>query len=363
MGRPPRHSALPLVAAGVALTLLGAALNLWPPPLVVFLEGKVYDSLLRAAPRRPVAGRVTIVDLDEASLARVGQWPWPRDKVALLLGRIRDGGAGAVGLDMVFAEPDRAFPGIPAGGMDTDAALAGTIAGGRFVLGHQFDFDAPRGEACVLHPLRAAVRQGEGDAGDADLFDALGVVCNLPLLSKAAGSSGFFNVSPDPDGVLRRVPLVIRYKGRIYPSLALALYLRTHGVETVLFAGPEGIEGLRLGDRNIPLDRRGNLLVNYRGRHGVFPHLSAVSVMEGTADRLLLKGRTVLVGTTAAGLKEIRTSPLDSVQPGVEIHATVLDNLLAGDPVAVPRWARGLELVLVVVPGLLMTGILARART
>lgn len=362
MGRPPLQSALPLVAAGVALTLLGAALNLWPPPLVVFLEGKVYDSFLRTAPKRHVSEKVTIVDLDEASLARLGQWPWPRDQVARLLGKIREGGAVAVGLDMVFAEPDRASIGAPPGGMDTDGTLAKAIAGGPFVLGHQFDFDAVRGEACVIHPLRAAVHIGAEGAGAEDLLEAPGIVCNLPVLSRAAGSSGFFNVSPDPDGVLRRVPLVIRYRGQIYPSLALALYLRARGDETVLAAGPEGIEGLRLTGRTIPLDRRGNLLVNYRGRHGAFPHLSAASVMDGTADPALLKGKAVLVGTTAAGLKEIRTSPLDSVQAGVEIHATVLDNLLAGDPIAVPRWARGLELVLIVVPGLLLTGILARAR-
>jgi adenylate cyclase len=360
--RLPRRSVLPLVAAGVALVLLGATASLWPPSLIVFLEGKIYDSFLRSADKRPVTGNVTIVDLDEASLAGLGQWPWPRDRVALLLDRIRNGGATAVGLDMLFAEPDRTPSRRSPGATDTDGILAESLAGGPFVLGYQFDFTAVRGDFCILHPIPTAYRRrGVTEEGD-DLFDAPGVVCNLPVLAKAAGHSGFFNVTPDPDGVLRRVPLVIRHRGRLYPSLALALRLRMQGGGTVVESGPEGVEAVLIDGRRIPLDRRGNLLVNYRGRQRAFPHLSAVSVLDGTADPALLKGKAVLVGTTAAGLKEIRTSPLDPSQPGVEIHATVLDNLLAGDPIAAPSWARGLQILLVLVPGLLLTGLLARAR-
>jgi adenylate cyclase len=122
------------------------------------------------------------------------------------------------------------------------------------------------------------------------------------------------------------------------------------------------VEALLLDGRRIPLDRRGNLMVNFRGRQRTFPHLSASSVIEGAADPALLKGKIVLVGTTAAGLKEIRTTPLDAAQPGVEIHATVLDNLLAGDPIAVPRWARGAQILLILLPGLLLTGLLSRSR-
>ncbi|MCL5965642.1 MAG: CHASE2 domain-containing protein [Deltaproteobacteria bacterium] len=353
---------------------------IWPPSLATFLEGKVYDSLMRSAPRGAVAGSVTIVDLDEASLERLGQWPWPRYRVARLLGKIRKAGAVGVGLDMVFAEPDRTslsllsgeiardlgirmeLAGLPAEALNTDRALAMSLAGSFAVLGYQFDFDAARGETCVLHPLRAAVRAEGGRDGTEALFDAPGVVCNLPILAEAAGSSGFFNVTPDPDGVLRRVPMVIRHKGVLYPSLALALYLRARGDDAVLETGPEGVEALRLGERSIPLDRRGNLLVNYRGRHHTFPHVSAAAVLGGSADPALLKGKIVLIGATAAGLKEIRTTPLDAAQPGVEIHATVLDNLLSGDPIAVPRWARGLQVSLVLLPGLMLTALIARGR-
>jgi adenylate cyclase len=357
-----------------------AALCLWPTPLAVFLEGKIYDSFMRSARRPANTGSVTIVDLDEASLASHGQWPWPRYRVARLIEKIREAGAAAVGLDMVFAEPDRTsldslsgeirrdlgvgigLAGLPREALDTDRTLAEALAGTPTVLGYQFDFHASRGESCVLHPLPAAVRSSGDADGASSLFDAPGVVCNLPVLARAAGSSGFFNVTPDPDGVLRRVPLAIRYRGALYPSLALAVYLRARGGDAVLETGPEGVESLRLDGRNIPLDRRGNIAVNFRGRRNVFTHVSAASVLDGTADPSALTGKMVILGTTAAGLHEIRTTPLESAQPGAEIHATVIDNLLAGDPIAQPRWARGLQIILVIVPGLLMAALLARAR-
>ena len=358
---------------------MGGAVAVWSPPLADSIEGKIYDSFLRSAPRPSAPGPISIVDLDEASLERFGQWPWPRYRIARLLDKIREAGATAVGLDMVFAEPDRTsltplsgeilrdlgtridLSGFPREALDTDRALAATLAGGPFVLGYQFDFETARGATCVLHPLRAAVLSAGGKEGAEGLFDAQGVVCNLPVLSRAAGSSGFFNVTPDPDGVLRRVPLAIRHKGTIYPTLALAVYLRAHGGEAVLETGTEGVEALRLDGRRIPLDRHGNLLLNFRGRHRTFPHLSAAAVLEGTANPALLRGRIVLLGATAAGLKEIRTTPLDAAQPGVEIHATVLDNLLSGDPITVPRWTRVLRVLLVLVPGFLLTGFLTRS--
>ena len=380
MGGPKRPSALPLLVTGALLTFLGVAVCHWSPPLAVFLDWKVYDTLLRSAARQPATGFLTIVDLDEASLERLGQWPWPRYRVARLLERIREGGAEAVGLDVMFSEPDRTsliplsgvilrdlgaridLAGFPPEALDTDRALASTLSGGPFVLGYQFDLEAKRGDACDLHPLRAAVLATDGKGGAEGLFDAQGVDCNLPILSNAAGSSGFFNATPDSDGVLRRVPLVIRHKGILYPTLSLAVYLRARGGNAVLETGTEGVEALLLDGRRIPLDRRGNLMVNFRGHRRTFPHLSASAVLEGAADPALLKGKIVLVGTTAAGLKDIRTTPLDPAQPGVEIHATVLDNLLAGDPIAVPRWAQGARILLILLPGLLLTGLLSRSR-
>jgi CHASE2 domain-containing sensor protein len=378
--RPPRLPNLPILIPGILLTLLVGAICLWPPPLALSLEGKIYDSFLRSAPHRPPSGSVTVVDIDESTLERLGQWPWPRYRVALLLEKIREAGATAVGLDMIFAEPDRTslsslsgeilrdlgakidLAGLPPEALHSDQTLAETLAGGPFVLGYQFDFDASRGKSCVLHPLRAAVRSEGRTDGTRSFLDAPGVVCNLPVLARAADSSGFFNVTPDPDGVLRRVPMVIRHRGLLYPNLALAIFLRARDGDPMLETGPEGVEALRLAGRRIPLDRGGNLLVNYRGRRHTFPHISAAALLDGTAEPDALKRKMVVLGTTAAGLKEIRTTPLEATQPGVEIQATIVDNLLSGDPIVVPRWSRGIQIFLVLVPGFLLTALMARAR-
>jgi adenylate cyclase len=378
--RRSRPRALPLLIPGALLTLLMGALCLWPPPLIDFLEKKVYDSFLRSAPHRTTTGSVTVADLDEASLARLGQWPWPRYRVARLVEKIREGGASAVGLDMVFAEPDRTslaslskeirrdlgasigLGGLPPEALDTDHALAAVLSEGPFVLGYQFAFEAARGDNCILHPLRAAEHSVDPARDAADIAEAPGVVCNLPVLTRAAGSSGFINVALDPDGVVRRVPLVIRHKGILYPSLALAIYLRARGGDAVLETRKEGVEAIRLDGRTIPLDRRGNLLVNYRGRRGVFSHVSAAAILDGTADPAALKGKFVILGSTAAVLHDIRTTPLEPVQPGIEIHATVLDNLLAGDPIADTPWARGLLIVFILFTGFLLTVLLSHAR-
>ena len=368
------------MTAGVLLAIAMAALCLRPPQLFVYLDGKIYDSFIKASPNRPATNSVVIVDLDESSIAVLGQWPWPRYRVAQLLEKIHKAGASAVGLDVLFAEPDRTslellareirqdlginitLKGTPPETMNNDKTLADTLAGGPFVLGYQFDFDTPRGDECVLHALPATIRYKKDSADDMAFFNAHGVICNLPTLSKAAAASGFFNVTPDSDGIVRRVPLVIRHEGRLYPSLALASYLKAHGGDTTIEVGRVGIEGIRIGTKTIPLDNHGNLIVNYRGSRRAFNHIPAISVLYGAIDPSLLREKIVLIGTTATGLHELRTTPLEAAQPGVEIHATVVDNLISGDSVGYPQWSLVLKLFLVLVPGISLTFLLVRAR-
>jgi len=346
----------------------------------MFLDGKIYDSFLKSSPRRPASESVVIVDLDESSIAVLGQWPWPRYRVAQLLEKIHKAGASAVGLDILFAEPDRTslelfareirqnlgvdvnLKGAAPNAMNNDQALADILASGPFVLGHQFDFDTPRGDECILHALPAVVRSKKDSVGNRPFFDAPGVICNLPILSNAVNASGFFNVTPDSDGIVRRVPLVIMHEGQLYPSLALASYLKTFGGNAIIEVGREGINAIRVGMKTIPLDNRGNVIVNYRGPRRTFHYIPAVSVLYEAADLSFLREKIVLIGTSATGLYELRTTPLEPAQPGVEIHATVLDNLITGDSIGYPQWSLGLQLFLVLVPGILLTLLLVRAR-
>ena len=164
------------------------------------------------------------------------------------------------------------------------------------------------------------------------------VVCNLPQLARAAGASGFFNVAPDPDGTLRSVPLLIEYRGEVYPSLALAALIRARGETAVTLDSATGAARLvKVAGREIPTDGHGNMLVRFRGAGHGYDYFSAAAVLEGRVPAAALAGRIAFVGTTAAGLKELRATPFDPVYPGPEVHAAALDTMLQGDFLQRPR--------------------------
>jgi adenylate cyclase len=370
-----------LVLLGLVFAVAVGGLYVFKPPFLAAIESLAYDTLLRSVARPETAGAVVVVDLDEPSLARFGQWPWPRYRLAALLDKIAALGAVSVGFDLVLAEADQSSPdqieqqwrrdfhaqvqirNLPAKLHDHDALLAATLARGPYVLSYSFLYGGIERPAthCLLHPLTATIRVRPGTADTQSSFhQASGVVCNLPPLARAAGMSGFFNAVPDPDGRLRRTPVVTRYQDGLYPSLALATFLRARGLRQVMVTlNPEGIESLQVGGLTVPLDAKGNLLLNYRGPRRTFPYISAADVLLGRVPPEVVRGKIVLVGTSATGLHELRATPIDAAVPGVEIHATVLDNLLQGDFLRAPRYARGLELGLVLLAGLAASLLLA----
>jgi adenylate cyclase len=336
-------SPLRLLAACLALGCVVAALHVWRPALLARLDHAVYDRLLAASPLRAPSGRVALVEVDERSLAEAGRWPWPRDRVAALLDRVRRLGAAAVGLDVLFAEPDAAdeaaaaprravtAPGAPPPLSARDAALAAALARGPFVAGYAFTFDRPTVDRpCHLRPVGLARAPAGG--GGMQVPRAAGVVCSLVQLGSAAASSGFLNASPDADGVLRRMPQLVELEGELYPSLALATVRAGLDVHRLGVADPAtGWPVLWLDGREIPLDVDGSLLVRFRGPAGTFPRLSAVDVLEDRLPARALEGRLVFVGVSALGLGDVVATPLGAFLSGVEVHATVADNLLRGD--------------------------------
>jgi adenylate cyclase len=174
--------------------------------------------LVRAARTRPPAEQVVIVDVDERSLAAIGQWPWRRDVIARLIGGLRDRGASAIALDIVFGESER----HDTGAASTDPVLADAIRQGRVVLGYAmtFDPDSPAAKPCVQHPLGLLIIGSGGEPADDDPLFAPRARSALPILSQAAETSGFLNAAPDADGLLRRAPMVMEFGGRIYPRSA-----------------------------------------------------------------------------------------------------------------------------------------------
>ena len=353
--RPRRR----VLLCGMAPVLVIAFFSLTRPAFLRNLEYSTYDRLVRGADSRPPDNRIVIVDVDERSLAAIGQWPWRRDVIGRLISRLRDLGASVVALDVVFAEADR-YEGT---GPNPDAMLAEALRAGGVVLGYALTFDrVPAGSsACVQHPLGLAmIRRGDEHTDD-PFFRATGAICSLPILTQAAGASGFLNAAPDPDGLLRRVPLVVEYDGRVYPALALAALVATTGTRDIAMR-LENVNtmSLLLDGRDVPLDGKSNLLLRYRGPKRTFRYVSAADVLSGAAGTEAFKDKIVFVGTTALGTREVVTTPVDTLFAGVEVQATVADNLLQHDFVRRPEYGVTLETQIVLALGIVMALLVGR---
>jgi adenylate cyclase len=351
----PGPSRLRLLGACLGLAALLAGLHLWRPALLSRADLAVYDWLVVAAPLRPPSGRVALVEIDERSLAEAGRWPWPRDRVAALLDRIRGLGAASIGVDILFAEADSGGEGGVAGPTSAgtvlsprDAALEAALGRGGVVLGYAFTFDRPVDRQCQLRSIGMA-RAATGGALT-QVPRASGVLCSLGPLGAAAASSGFMNASADADGTLRRMPQIVELGGEIYPSLALATVRTGLAADRLALTDPTaGWPALWLGDREVPLDADGSVLVRFRGPAGTFPRVSAIDVLRERVAPEALRGRIVFVGASALGLGDLVATPLGSFLAGPEVHATVADNLLQGDFIRRPPGATTSELLLVAV--------------
>ncbi len=369
-----------IVIASTLFTGILVLLYLYQPVFFRFLDGKSYDTLLMAIPQDTAKTSETpvIVDIDEKSLTKYGQWPWPRYRVALLFEKLMELEPASIGLDTVLAEPDRTSfavlqreiyrdlkinvptEQVPKALLDNDKTLSNTLSRGPFVLGYKFTFSEKKSPAgdCLLHPLNVAIITDNGmpPSRKSLFFQARNVVCNLRTFAENAASSGFFNVTPDMDGVLRRVPLIVEYNGKQYPSLALATLIQAKGTKQVfLKMAPEGVEHLRLNHTVVPLDGKGNLLIHYRGKGRTFEYLSAADILEGLVSKKQIQGHIVFLGTSASGIADFHATPFDTVFPGVEVHATVVDNILKRDFFTRPNWIPGVELMLVIAAGLFST--------
>jgi CHASE2 domain-containing sensor protein len=377
--RRDRRNKSHVLLYGILFSLLLFFLNLVKPTLSDFLHYRFYDLLL-SANRGASSSVPVIVDIDEKSLKLYGQWPWPRYRIATLLDKLRNLGALSIGLDMLFAEEDRAsihsirkelsrdfgveldFREIPQSLRDNDQRLAKVLSRGSIVLGYQFLFDeGSDSENCLLHPIHVNKLGHEKAERDSPLFiHARGVSCNLKIFSQAAAGSGFFNISPEADGILRRVPLIMEHKGELYPSLALKTLMKALCVDDVLLKiDRNGVDSLYLNQTAIPLTSTGGLLIRFRGKGKTFDYVSAADILSDRIPDGRIQGKIVFVGTSASGLKELKSTPFDPVFPGVEVHATVVDNILKKDFISRPRWAAGLESLAVLILGLISAFILA----
>ncbi len=282
----------------------------------------LYDARLRVAPAADKPP-VIIVDIDEASLAKVGRWPWSRRQVAELATNILDKGEAAVlGFDVVFADP---VAEDPAG----DEVFANAIRGRPVVLGYYFTSD--RGGLTHGQLPAAAFAANHLDPETSRLVWN-GYGANLPLIQQAAGDAGFFNPRLDPDGVTRSLPLLAEFDGNVYESMAVRL-LRNYLQDSVLAVGYADlrIAGER-GEVSIPLSEELTALVPFTGPREDgqpnYQYISAVNVLNGSADFSMFKDKIVLIGSTAPGASDLRPTPISENLPGVEVHATLVSGAL-----------------------------------
>ena len=380
------------MALGLCLGLffLGHAWQLYRVPLLGVLDAFVYDARLQLTAPGGRDERIVIVDLDEVSLAEIGRWPWGRDRLATLVERLFDDyHIRLLAFDVVFAEPDTSS-GLPvlerlAGGelrgegrfrealerlrpaLDHDRRFAEALRERPVVLGYYLNNFATEQRSGALPP---PVLRGEDGAGQS-LYATrwTGYGGNLPEFMRSAGSGGHFTPLQDPDGIVRRVPLLVELDGAYYEALSLAVVRRLFDGPPLLpiFAegaaqdglGPEWL-ALRTAQRDlrIPVDGQLAALIPYRGMQGSFAYLRAADVLLGRVPAEQLRDRIVIVGTTAPGLMDLRSTPVGEAYPGVEIHANLIAGMLDGEIKAKPAYTLALDGLQVTLCVLLLASVL-----
>ncbi len=384
MSRFPRPGAG--VLAMLAALMVGVLAYLINPLPLQVLRNAVFDQYQRWHPRTYEPVPVRIVDVDDESLRRLGQWPWPRTRIAELIRRLQDAGAVAISFDVMFAEEDRTSPkSIVAiwnltgemrerllGNPDHDQVMAQAMRRGGVVLAFAGTVDGTKTRPPV-QPFRVV---NSGEPALPYLYTFKGAESSLELLERAAAGIGTISFIPDPDGVVRRVPLLVRVGDQVMPSLTaeslrVGLKQRNYVVKTVPQKGV-GLQEIRVGDVTIPTTANGEMWVHYTrysapGSAESKRYIPAWQLFEGKYPQGSLDGHVVLIGVSAQGLFDLRSNPRGDIMPGVEAHAQALEQILSDKYLQRPSWARGLEALTIIVGGLLIgivalsTGALASA--
>jgi adenylate cyclase len=360
--------------AGLVLLFALLGLRISDPLFVSAIRNQGFDIFQRLYPRPHVKQPVVIVDIDEKSLEQVGQWPWPRSEVARLIDRLTAMGAIDIAFDVVFAEPDRLSPDRIA---EDNPDLPETVRTDLLKLpsNEQVLADAIRRSRVIVGETSVRLDDRSLAAGR-DIPEvphaALGgdptpyllkfprLVQNLPVISEAATGRGLFTVEPDPDGIFRRVPLVMIVEDHIRLALsAEMLRIATGGQAFATRTGDAGLEGIVVGGVFVPTDGNGRVWPWFNGSSRD-RYVSAGSVMSGEAPAAGIAGHMVVVGTSAVGLEDFRATPVAAFMPGVEIHAQIVENILTQQFLHRPAYAIGMELVFTLVAGLFIVWLVPR---
>ena len=381
-----------LIGLGMLLVLLfvGNAAHFYRLHFVDRLSAIIYDYRLRISMPRTVDDRIVILDIDEKSLKEEGRWPWSRDRLALLMDQLFDRyGVAVVGFDVVFAEKDnssglqvlqklgqnqlKADAGFQSAlsqitpQLEYDRLFADKIRNRKVVLGYYLSNNQERSVTGMLPP--PLFPEGAFKNSLIGFTSWNGYGANLAELQTAALSAGHFNPLVDVDGVVRRVPMLAEYSGAYYPSLSLAIAQTFLGQPKIRMGfaegktrGYSGLEWLEMGEGGrvfkIPVDQDVATLIPYRGRQGSFRYISITDVLHDRTELGKLKDKIVLVGTTAPGLLDMRSTPVAEVYPGVEVHANMVAGILDQNLKQQPAYMLGAEVLWLLLTGIVLSVLL-----
>jgi adenylate cyclase len=352
--------------ACLALLIGAAALRIADFAPIEELRVRTFDTFQRFDPRVKTARPVTIIDIDEKSLAKLGQWPWPRTRIADLVTSLTKLGAVVIAFDVIFSEPDRLNPDAAADtfrNLDEDAKtklralpsndqlFADAMRHSRVVLGES---GLPEMVAELDKTIPVTGMAMLGADPQRHMFNFPGLLRNTHVLESAAGGRGLITIKPERDGIIRRVPMVMLAQGQTMPSLSFEMLRLATGTETILVKSDVvGIKSVGVKGFEVPTDRNGQLWVHF-ARYDPSLYVSAVDVLEGRVALEKIARKLVLVGTSAVALNDIKTTPVSPAMPGVEIHAQVLEAALTKSLLAQPPYGPLLEFGAALILGILV---------
>jgi len=349
-----KYKAYLLISLFFIISISISSAYLFIPNKFQSLDNRIRDFYFLIRGPQKTDSNIVIIDIDEKSIKALGQWPWERNKIAKILQNLTFKNAGIIGLDIVFAEQDKTSPVLFAKQYNLknlhlpnyDKILAKTIATTPTILGYQFDFQYMNDNK---PPYIPAIFIEKNRQQQEFLPIAKGVLSNLAILQNAAYSSGYINNIPDEAGMIRSVPLIIKYENQLFSSLALEMYrIAINAKKVIVKYSQAGVETVRLHKENIPVDRFAKLYINFRGPFKSYKYLSAIDIFENKFDQKEVEGKFILIGTSAYGLMDLRATPMDNVIAGVEVHANIIDNLLHHDMLHRPAYEEILNITIIV---------------
>ena len=387
IGLPLQKFILPFIAP-MAVLLTAGSLQLWQPYPIEFTRNLVFDQYNRWLPRHEQDSPVVFVDIDEASLTRLGQFPWPRSVFADLVDKMTGYGSAAIAFDILFTEADRTAPAeilpvwenlrlsenapewqalraaITAQITSPDDALARAMSDAPVIMATMMSDEAAR-----LAAPKAGIAVRAQGSSDTDGLDPMRnvpassfAISNRDVLNDNALGLGSINARIDDDGIIRRASLLFRAGEHIYPSLALESLRVAQGAGSIVLRASDvrgegsysagfGLSRLKVGRLIAPIEPDGSMRL-YFAESADIQTVSAYEILQPDFDMTRLAGKIAFIGTSAAGLKDIRATPLNPATPGVEVHIQTVQQMLAGTYLTRPIWVQMAEALATMLIGL-----------